>query len=256
MARLPRRLGHAEEATLGEHLDELRSRIIVMLGALILGTVVAFVFHNHVLDWLNRPLPRGHRHVVALGVAEPFTITITVCLYAGFVLALPVILWQLWLFMAPAVDPVAERKVLGLALFAVVLAAGGVTFGYWVLLPRAIHFLTNYDNTHFQHLIQAKPYYNFVVTVLVGIVLVFQTPLIVLALVSLGVLSSRTLRKQRRMGYLVTAAIALALPGPDPVTTFLELLPMWALFEGSIWLAFFFEKRQSRGAPASATLGG
>jgi sec-independent protein translocase protein TatC len=167
-----------------------------------------------------------------------------------------VILWQLWLFLAPAFDPASERRVLGLALFAVVLAAGGVAFGYWVLLPRAIHFLTNYDNTHFQHLIQAKPYYNFVVTVLVGIVLVFQTPLIVLALVYLGILSSRTLRKQRRVGYLVTAAIALALPGPDPVTTFLELLPMWALFEGSIWLAVLFERRQARAAPASATLGG
>ena len=256
MARLPRRLGHAEEATLGEHLDELRGRIMAMLGALILGTVVAFVFHNHVLDWLNRPLPPAHRQLLTLGVAEPFTITITVCLYAGFVLALPVILWQLWLFLAPAFDPTAERKVLGLALFAVVLAAGGVAFGYWVLLPRAIHFLTNYDNTHFQHLIQAKPYYNFVVTVLVGIVLVFQTPLIVLALVYLGILSSRTLRKQRRMGYLITAAIALALPGPDPVTTLLELLPMWALFEGSIWLAVLFERRQARAAPASATLGG
>jgi sec-independent protein translocase protein TatC len=256
MARLPRRLGHAEEATLGEHLDELRTRIVVMLGALILGTVVAFVFHDHVLNWLNRPLPPNHDRVVTLGVAEPFTITITVCIYAGFVLALPVVLWQLWLFLAPAFDPTAERKVLGLALSAVVLAAGGVAFGYWVLLPRAIHFLTNYDDTHFQHLIQAKPYYNFVVTVLVGIVLVFQTPLIVLALVYLGVLSSGTLRRQRRMGYLITAAIALALPGPDPVTTFLELLPMWALFEGSIWLAVFFERRQARAAPASATLGG
>jgi sec-independent protein translocase protein TatC len=256
MARLPRRLGHAEEATLGEHLDELRSRVIVMLSALVLGTIVAYAFHGHILDWLNRPLPAGRRHVVTLGVAEPFTITVTVCLYAAFVLALPVILWQLWLFLAPAFDPAAERRVLGLALFAVALAAGGVAFGYWVLLPRAIHFLTTYDSTHFQHLIQAKPYYNFVVTVLVGIVLVFQTPLVVVALVYLGVLSSRTLRKQRRMGYLVTAAIALALPGPDPVTTFLELLPMWALFEGSIWLAFFFERRQARAAPASATLGG
>jgi sec-independent protein translocase protein TatC len=256
VARLPRRLGHAEEATLGEHLDELRTRIMVMLGALVLGTVVAFVFHDHILNWLNRPLPPNHSRVVALGVAEPFTITITVCIYAGFVLALPVVLWQLWLFLAPAFDPRAERRVLGLAAFAVVLAAGGVSFGYWVLLPRAIHFLTNYDNTHFQHLIQAKPYYNFVVTVLVGIVLVFQTPLIVLALVYLGVLSSGTLRKQRRMGYLITAAIALALPGPDPVTTFLELLPMWALFEGSIWLAVLFERRQARTAPASATLGG
>jgi sec-independent protein translocase protein TatC len=256
MARLPRRLGHAEEATLGEHIDELRSRVIVMLSALVVWTIVAYVFRGHILDWLNRPLPEGRRHVVTLGVVEPFTITITVCLYAAFVLALPVILWQLWLFLAPAFDPAAERKVLGLAAAAVALAAAGVAFGYWVLLPRAIHFLTNYDDTHFRHLIQAKPYYNFVVTVLVGVVLVFQTPLIVVGLVSLGVLSSRTLRKQRRMGYLITAAIALALPGPDPVTTFLELLPMWLLFEGSIWLAVLLERRQARAAPASATLGG
>ncbi len=256
MARLPRRLGHAEEATLGEHLEELRGRVFVMLGALVLGTVVAFVFHGHILDWLNRPLPANHHRLLTTGVAEPFTVTLTVCIYAGFVLALPVLLWQLWLFFAPAVDPAAERKVLGLAFFAVVLAAAGVAFGYWVLLPRAVHFLTNYDTKNFLILPRASSYYNFVATVLVGIVLVFQTPLVVLGLVYLGVLSSRTLRRQRRMGYLVTAAIALALPGPDPVTTFLELLPMWALFEGSIWLAFFFERRQAKAAPASATLGG
>ncbi len=254
MARLPRRLGHAEEATLGEHLEELRGRLFVMLGALVLGTVVAFIFHGHVLDWLNRPLPAGHHRLATFGVAEPFTVSLTVSLYAGFVLALPVLLWQLWLFFVPAFDPASERRVLGLAAAAVVLGAAGVAFGYWVLLPRAVHFLTNYDDTHFRHLIRASSYYNFVATVLVGIVLVFQTPLAVLGLVYLGVLSSRTLRRQRRMGYLVTAAIALALPGPDPVTTFLELLPMWALFEGSIWLAVLVERRQARAAPASATL--
>jgi sec-independent protein translocase protein TatC len=256
MARLPRRLGHAEEATLGEHLDELRSRLFVIIGAIALGTIVAFVFHDQVLNWLNRPLPPDHKRLLAIGIAEPFTVTITVSIYAGFVLALPIVLWQLWLFFAPAVDPNAERKVLVLAAAAVLLAAAGVAFGYWVLLPRAVHFLTNYDNAHFIHLPQAKSYYNFVTTVLVGIVLVFQTPLVVLGLVSLGVLSSRTLRKQRRVGYLITAAVALALPGPDPVTTFLELLPMWLLFEASIWLAWLFERRQAKAAPASATLGG
>jgi sec-independent protein translocase protein TatC len=256
MAGLPRRLGHAEEATLGEHLEELRGRLFVILGALGLGTVVAYVFHNQVLNWLNQPLPADHRQLYTFGVAEPFTVTITVSLYAGFVLALPVILWQLWLFFAPAVDPPTERKVLGLALFAVALGAAGVAFGYWVLLPRAVHFLTNYDTQHFKIAIRASSYYNFVVTVLVGIVIVFQTPLVILGLVYLGVLSSRTLRRQRRMGYLITAAIALALPGPDPVTTLLELLPMWLLFEGSIWLAWLFERRQAKTAPASATLGG
>ena len=256
MSRLPRRLGHGEEATLAEHLEELRGRLFVMLGAILAGTIGAYVVHGHILTWLDRPLPADHRRVWTFGVAEPFTVTLTVCAYAGFVLALPIVLWQLWAFLAPAFDPMSERRVLGLAVFAVVLAAAGVVFGYWVLLPRAVHFLTSYDNAHFHIAVRASSYYNFVATVLVGIVLVFQTPLVVLGLVYLGVLSSRTLRKQRRLGYLATAAIALALPGPDPVTTFLELLPMWALFESSIWLAVMFERRQARAVPSSATLGG
>jgi sec-independent protein translocase protein TatC len=244
MARLPRRLGHGEEATLDEHLEELRQRLFVAIGAVVVGAVVAFIFHGHLLDWLNRPLPPGHRRLLAIGVAEPFTVTITVSLYAGFVLAMPVILWQVWSFFAPAFDESAERKVLGLVAFAVALGAAGLAFGYWVLLPRAIHWLTNYDSKHFVHLIQARSYYSFVATVLLGIVIVFQLPLVILGLVGLGVLSSRTLRKNRRIGYFIVAVIALALPGPDPVTTFLELLPMWALFEGSIWLAVLFERRQ------------
>ena len=107
---------------------------------------------------------------------------------------------------------------------------------------------TNYDSTVFLHLIQARAYYSFVATVLLGIVIVFQLPLVVLGLVALGVLSSRTLRKHRRIGYFVVTVIALALPGPDPMTTFLELLPMWALFEGSIWLAVLFERRRAAAA--------
>ncbi|MGH2934501.1 MAG: twin-arginine translocase subunit TatC [Gaiellaceae bacterium] len=245
MSWLPRRLGHGEEATLPEHLDELRARLFVIIGTVVVATIVAFVFHSHLLDWLNRPLPRGHRHLLATGVAEPFTVSIAVSFYAGLVVSSPIILWQLWAFFAPAFDASSERKMVGLVLFAAALAAAGLSFGYWILLPRAIHFLTNYDNTHFLHLIKASTYYSFVVTVLLGIVVVFQLPLVVLGLVSLGVMSSGTLRRNRRLGYFITAVVALALPGPDPVTTFLELLPMWALFEGSIWLAVLFERRQS-----------
>jgi sec-independent protein translocase protein TatC len=248
MARLPRRLRHGEEATLVEHLDELRGRLFVILGTLAAGTIVAYIFSSRILDWLNRPLPAGHKHLLAIGVAEPFTVTVTVSLYAGFIIALPVILWQVWSFFAPAVEPASERKVLGLAVCAVALGAAGLMFGYWILLPRAIHWLTNYDNKHFVHLIQAKAYYSFVTTVLLGIVVVFQLPLVILGLVSLGVLSSRTLRTHRRVGYFIVAIVALALPGPDPVTTFLELLPMWALFEGSIWLAVAFERRRQPAA--------
>jgi sec-independent protein translocase protein TatC len=250
MSWLPRRLGHGEEATLVEHLDELRARLFVVIGTLVVTTIVAFVFHGRLLDWLNRPLPRGHRHLLAIGVAEPFTVSLSVSLYAGVVLSSPVVLWQMWSFFAPAVEAHAERRMRGLVAFAVALGAAGLSFGYWILLPRAIHWLTNYDNKHFVHLIQARAYYSFVATVLLGIVVVFQLPLVILGLVSLGVLSSRTLRKNRRIGYFIVAVVALALPGPDPVTTFLELLPMWALFEGSIWLAVLFERRQPAASEA------
>jgi sec-independent protein translocase protein TatC len=243
MGRLPRRLGYGEEATLVEHLEELRWRLFVVIGALVVCTIVAFVFHTHILAWLNHALPAGKRKTYTFGVAEPFTVSVTVSVYAGFLLSLPVTLWQVWSFFAPAFDPSIERRVLGLVGFATGLGACGLAFGYFVLLPRAIHWLTSYDDKQFVHLIQAKAYYSFVSTVLLGIVVVFELPLVVLGLVFLGVLSSKTLRRHRRIGYFVTAVIALGLPGPDPVTTGLELLPMWALFEGSIWLAYFFEKR-------------
>ena len=244
MRRLPRRLGYGEEATLVEHLDELRTRIFVMLGALAVTTIVAFVFHDRLLDWLNRPLPAGHHRLATLGVAEPFTVTLTVCVYAGLVLSLPVALWQLWSFFAPAVEPKVERKVLALVGVATALAAAGIAFSYAIVLPRAVHWLTSFDDKHFNHLVQAKSYYNFVVTIMLGMVLVFELPLVVLGLVQLGVLTSARLRRNRRIGYFIVAVIALGLPGPDLYTTLLELIPMWALFEGSIWLAVIVERRQ------------
>ena len=105
MSRLPRRLGHREEATLAEHLDELRGRLFVVFCVLALTTIVAFAFHSRLLTWLNRPLPAGHRHLVTLGVAEPFTVSLTVSLYAGVVLAWPVILWQVWASSPPRSNP-------------------------------------------------------------------------------------------------------------------------------------------------------
>ena len=109
-----------------------------------------------------------------------------------------------------------------------------------------------YDTTHFRLLLRASSYYSFVASVLVGVVCVFELPLVVLALVNLGILTSTALRRNRRKGYFFVAIAALALPGPDPVTTLLELLPMWALFEGSIWLAVLAERRAAKMSLAGA----
>jgi len=248
-----RRLPHEEEATLVEHVEELRQRVFVAIGAIAMGTVAAFLVHGRILDLLSRPLPPAHRHLVTFGVAEPFSVSLSVSFYAGLVLASPVILWQVWLFFAPALDPGAERRILGFAAFGAALAAAGLAFGFDVLLPRAVHWLTNFDAGNFHVLIRASSYFSFVTSVLAGVALVFELPLAVLAAVSLGILTSSTLRKNRRVGYVIVAAIALALPGPDPVTTMLELLPMWALFEGSIWLAVLAERRTAKAVVAGAS---
>src|SRR3989440_2328442 len=99
IGRLPRRLRHGEEATLVEHLDELRTRIFVSLGALLIGLAVGFVIHHQLIHWLNRPLPEGRvGRPLTFGVAEPFLTSFKISLFAGFLFALPVILWQLWAF--------------------------------------------------------------------------------------------------------------------------------------------------------------
>jgi sec-independent protein translocase protein TatC len=253
MKRLPRRLRHGEEATLVEHLDELRARIFVSLGALVLGFTIAFVFHRHLLHWLNAPLPEDRGNPITLGVAEPFLTAVKVSLMAGFALALPIILWQLWSFLAPAVEEHAERTVLTFVFLATFLLVAGVSFGYWVALPKAIHFLTNFDQHQFNIQIRARDYYSFVLTVLFAVGLVFELPIFMLALVRLGVISTDTLRSHRRVGYFIVAVIGVLLPGIDPVTTIIETVPLAILYEASIWLSVLIERRAPRAEPASLT---
>jgi sec-independent protein translocase protein TatC len=241
--KIPRRLGHREEATLVEHLDELRSRIIISLGALVVGTTVAFIFHARLVHWLERPLPPDRRHLLTLSPAEPFLTSFKISLMAGFALALPILLWQLWSFLAPAVEEHSQRVVAALVLFASVLLGAGIAFGYWLVLPQALHFLTHYDDQLYTIEIRARDYFSFALAVLAAVGLVFELPIFVLALVRLGILSTHTLRHNRRMGYFIVAVIAVLLPGVDPVTTTMEGIPLVALYEGSIWLAVLMERR-------------
>jgi sec-independent protein translocase protein TatC len=241
--RLPKRLQPGEPAELVEHLGELRTRLMIALLALAGGFAVAYGFHHELIHWLNQPLPAGRRHPVTFGVAEPFMTSVKVSLYAGFALALPVILWQLWAFLAPAVDRNTQRTILGFVVFATGLFAIGVAFAYKVALPAAVHFLTNYDQGLYDIQIRASSYYSFALMSLIAVGLVYELPIFVLALVRLRVLTSAKLRRNRRIGYVAMAALAVALPGVDPVTTAFEMVPLIALFELSIWLSVAFERR-------------
>jgi sec-independent protein translocase protein TatC len=251
--RLPRRLRHGEEATLVEHLDELRSRIIVSLVAIVICTIVAFVFQHHVLHWLSQPLPvkRRAQGLLTLGVAEPFLVTFKISMWVGLGMAFPVVLWQTWAFFAPAVEERTQRIIVGFVAFATALLVAGVVFGYYIVLPKALSFLTNYNDQTFNIQIQASSYYSFVLLVLVGMGVVFELPIFVLALVRLGIVSSYRLRHTRRVGYFIVAVVAVALPGVDPVTTTLEAIPLFALYEGSIWLSVAMERYWNRSSSSA-----
>jgi sec-independent protein translocase protein TatC len=243
MRRLPRRLRHGEEATLVEHLEELRSRLIISLVALAIGGGVAFAFHKTLLNWLRSPLPEAHEKLTTFGVTEPFLTSLRVSFYAGFALALPVLLWQLWAFLAPAFEEAHQRVVAGFVALASGLFAGGMVFSYFVVLPPALRFLTNYDNEVFNVQIRARDYLTFATVTILAVALVFELPIFILTLVRIGVLSADKLRRNRRLGYVIVVAVAVLLPSVDPVSLFFESVPLLILFEGSIWLSAFFEKR-------------
>src|SRR5690348_15794405 len=134
MKRLPRRLAHGEEATLVEHLGELRARLVICLIAITVAFIVAYAFHAHLIHWLENALPPNHRKLITLSPAEPFLTSMWISLYAGFLLALPVLIYEVWAFFAPAFEERTQRVVVGLTAFAAFLAAGGVLFGYFVAL--------------------------------------------------------------------------------------------------------------------------
>ena len=240
--RLPRRLQHGERAELVDHLGELRSRLFICVIAVGTGFIAGFVVHARLVHLLLAPLP-GDRKLVTYGVAEPFVTSMQVSLAAGFAIALPVVLWQLWGFLAPALQPHLQRSIAACVAFATLLFAGGVAFSYRVALPAALKFLTTYDQSIYDIQIRARDYVSFAVMVLVAVGVVFELPAVIVTLVRLGIVSSRTLRKQRRIGYVVVAAVAVALPGVDPVTTVFEMVPLMVLFEASIWLAVLVERR-------------
>jgi sec-independent protein translocase protein TatC len=244
--RAPRRIGHGDELTLVDHLDELRSRLLVAGAAVLAGTVVGYLVHRRVLGLLVAALPRHHRHLVTLGVTEPFTTSLKLSIVVGVALALPVVLWQLWAFFAPAVRPGTAAGLGWFAALAALLMAFGIAFGDRIALPAALHFLTNYDNGVYDIQIRAADYLSFAVLVLAACGAVFELPIAILGLVRVGALDSTRLRRNRRIGYFIVAVIGVALPGVDPVTTIVETIPLAVLYEASIWLAVACERRWQR----------
>jgi sec-independent protein translocase protein TatC len=245
--RLPRRLRHGEEATLVEHLGELRARLLIAIGSVLLAFPVCFVFNDELIEWLERPLPEG-RTLTTLGVTEPFFTSIKVSLLAALALALPIVLYQLWSFLAPAVEQGVQRVVALFAVLATALFACGALFAYYVVLPRALDFLTSFNEDLFEIEIRASYYFSFVSFAILAMGLAFEMPIFILALVRLRIVSAAQLRRNWRLGIFIVVLLAILLPTVDPVSLAFETVPLIALYFLSVALATVMERRWDRAA--------
>ncbi len=310
MAKVLRPIGHEDRLSIVDHLDELRSRLIICLVALLVAFGICFWQNNALLSVLNRALPHvstvsGGQHGLAsvrnravlqregllksanaleelaassrstvsqqqltaaaqgltqaanslpqtpqtqekpitIGVGEPFTTTLTVAAYFALLFALPILIYEAYAFVIPALSPRERRVALPVMAVAPMLFIAGVVFAYWVVLPPAIHFLQGYNSNHFDILVQAKAYYTFEIITMLAIGVAFQLPVGLLALHRIGVIDGRTLTRHWRYAVVIIAVIAAAMPGADPVTTGLETLPLVLLYLASIVMLRIADRR-------------
>ncbi len=319
MGRVLKPIGHDERLSIVDHLDELRSRLIVSVAALLVAFGLCFWQQHRLLNVLNRALPasalnekanhlngltgdalRESRYLsaaadnlrnlsssrnlsaqdraqfgaaaanlsraatslpqsnpqrlpVTIGVGEPFTTTLTVAAYFSLILALPILIYQGYAFVVPALNPRERRVAFPLMSLAPILFIGGVAFCYFVVLGPAVRFLQNYNSQNFDILVGAKQLYTFEILTMLGIGLAFQLPIGLLGLDYVGAINARTLTKHWRYAVVIIAVLAAALPGADPVTTALEMLPLLFLYIFSVGLLRLADKR--RAARAASELG-
>jgi sec-independent protein translocase protein TatC len=234
--RRMRPIAHDDRLSIVDHLDELRSRLIVCAVAFLVAWALTGWQNHLVLKIVNKPLPDGIEPIT-LGPAEAFYTTLTNAAYAALLLALPVILYQLYAFLLPAFSPSERRVATPLLLLVPVLFITGVVFCYFVVLTPALDFLLNFNADEFNTQVRARDYYSFVTLLLLAMGIGFQIPVGVLAACKLGITNAEKLRRSRRYAIVTVVVLASLLPTLDPITLMLESIPLYALFELSILMA-------------------
>jgi sec-independent protein translocase protein TatC len=189
---------------------------------------------------------------ITLGVGEPFTTTLTVAAYFALLFSLPVLIYEAYAFVIPALSRSERRVATPVMIVAPLLFLAGAAFAYVFVLPPAVHFLQGYNHEQFDVLVQAKAYYSFQVITMLAIALAFQLPLALLGLQRMGLINGSTLTRHWRYATVGIAVIAAAMPGADPVTTGLETAPLVILFLASIVMLKIADRRAAARAAAEA----
>jgi sec-independent protein translocase protein TatC len=227
-----------KELSLVQHIGELRDRLMKAAIALVITTAISFLFTTDIIKILL--IPTGQERLVTLSPTENFTTYFRVALFTGIALAMPVILYELYAYIDPALYPKERRfiRIMGLPIIA--LFAGGMAFCYFVMLPRAMEFLINFGGEVFDNQLRASEYLSFVTMFILGIGLMFEVPVIIYTLIRVHVVDRAWLGKQRRYIVLVCFLLgALITPTPDPFNQALVAIPMYLLFELGLFVSRF-----------------
>ena len=224
---------NAREMTLVGHLGELRNRIIVAVLAIVVGTLIAYYFVDELMRFVTAPAGK----LYFMSPAEGFFAYLKLAVFAGFMLALPVVLWQVWAFVAPALTSGEKKWAFIMVPGAVALFFTGVAFAYLLVWPAAVNFFLGFGSESLQPMLSLGQYLSFLLSFILPFGIIFNLPLALLVLAKMGIISSRFLAKQRRMMILVAFIIGgIITPTPDIFTQTMMAIPIILLYEASIWV--------------------
>lgn len=236
--RMPIRSRNEARMTIIEHLEEFRSRLFKIAIAFVIASVVTWIFKARIFDALLEPA--GLKELNFMGPAQGLITDVKLALFSAFLLTIPVILYQMWMFIAPAVGDVGRLFTYVLVILASSLFLAGVAFGYYAILPVGLQFLLGYAEDRYNELITADTYLPFVTRLLLASGIVFELPAATYVGAKLGLITAPTLRRYRKHALIVNAVLAAALtPSPDPFSMILMAIPMLLMYEVSIVIARF-----------------
>lgn len=233
--------------TLVEHLTELRRRLFISIIAVVVGGIVAFILYNHILSFLLHPycsvLPPGKK--CSLFIQDPlegFAARLKVAGYGGLMLALPVVLWQIWRFITPGLKPREKRYAIPFVASSMVLFFAGAALAY-ITFSKALSFLQSVGGSNFQEIYSPSKYLRLILLMFFAFGLSFEFPVVLIALELTGVLTSKKLRGWRRQAFLIIVIFAAVItPSQDPYTLFAMSIPMYIFYEGSILIGRLLKK--------------
>ena len=231
-----------------EHLDELRRRIIVSAAAVFVGFLVAFAFINRIFGFIMRPLqqvlPEGGK-LMYTEPAEAFLLYMKVAALAGLLIAAPVILWQVWLFVAPGLYANEKRFAIPFVVFSTFFFLAGAVFSHYMVFPWAWRFFAGFSTDYMEFRPKIGPVFSLYVRMMLAMGLVFEMPTLVLFLARIGLVTPRFLIRNTKYAVLVIFVVAAVLtPGPDIVSQLLMAGPMVLLYAISIGIAWVFQKKK------------